>query len=195
MDGGPTHFETFDPKPEAAVEIRGELSAMPDQDPRCALLAAHDAPGVDRRKIAVVRSVCHNQGNHGAGNHYMMTGSPPRIPVGCGAFVSFHPSLGSVAATSAARRRVAGLLFDAQHVAFGRTEFSGSEVRALRCRRRSERQGISRRDVALPEGLTSERFETRRDLRQLVDRFQRIDEQATADPVAQWTGIIGKATT
>ena len=26
----------------------------------------------------------------------MMTGAPPRIPVGCGAFVSFHPSLGSV---------------------------------------------------------------------------------------------------
>ena len=28
----------------------------------------------------------------------MMTGAPPRIPVGCGAFVSFHPSLGSVVA-------------------------------------------------------------------------------------------------
>ena len=28
----------------------------------------------------------------------MMTGAPPRIPVGCGAFVSFHPSLGSVTA-------------------------------------------------------------------------------------------------
>ena len=24
MDGGPTHYETFDPKPEAPVEIRGE---------------------------------------------------------------------------------------------------------------------------------------------------------------------------
>ena len=28
----------------------------------------------------------------------MTTGAPPRIPVGCGAFVSFHPSLGSVVA-------------------------------------------------------------------------------------------------
>ena len=25
MDGGPTHFETFDPKPEAPAEIRGEF--------------------------------------------------------------------------------------------------------------------------------------------------------------------------
>ncbi|GIT30479.1 MAG: hypothetical protein Ct9H300mP1_25250 [Planctomycetaceae bacterium] len=47
-------------------------------------------------KFSVVRSVKHNQNNHGAGNHYMMTGSPTRIPVSCGAFVSFHPSMGSV---------------------------------------------------------------------------------------------------
>ena len=25
QDGGPSHFETFDPKPEAPVEFRGEL--------------------------------------------------------------------------------------------------------------------------------------------------------------------------
>ena len=26
MDGGPTHFETFDPKPDAPLEYRGEFS-------------------------------------------------------------------------------------------------------------------------------------------------------------------------
>src|SRR4051794_8000100 len=28
MDGGPTHFETFDPKPLAPAEIRGEFSPI-----------------------------------------------------------------------------------------------------------------------------------------------------------------------
>ena len=28
MDGGPTHYETFDPKPEAPVEIRGEFEPI-----------------------------------------------------------------------------------------------------------------------------------------------------------------------
>ena len=28
QDGGPSHFETFDPKPEAPVEFRGELGAI-----------------------------------------------------------------------------------------------------------------------------------------------------------------------
>src|SRR5215212_9529170 len=29
MDGGPTHFETFDPKPDAPEEYRGEFKAIP----------------------------------------------------------------------------------------------------------------------------------------------------------------------
>src|SRR6185312_17174830 len=29
MDGGPTHFETFDPKPTAPAEYRGEFQAIP----------------------------------------------------------------------------------------------------------------------------------------------------------------------
>src|ERR1700722_11356256 len=28
LDGGPSHFETFDPKPEAPLEIRGEFDAI-----------------------------------------------------------------------------------------------------------------------------------------------------------------------
>ena len=28
MDGGPTHFETFDPKPDAPAEIRGEFNSI-----------------------------------------------------------------------------------------------------------------------------------------------------------------------
>ena len=49
-------------------------------------------------KMTIVRSIWHKDPNHGGGNHYMMTGSPTRIPVSCGAFVSFDPSLGSVTA-------------------------------------------------------------------------------------------------
>ena len=28
MDGGPTHYETFDPKPDAPLEIRGEYEPI-----------------------------------------------------------------------------------------------------------------------------------------------------------------------
>src|ERR1700683_1711515 len=98
MDGGPTHYETFDPKPTAPKEFRGEFDAIRTRIPGV-LFSQHMTPlAAIADKTAVVRSIRHDQGNHGAGNHYMMTGAPPRIPVGCGAFVSFHPSLGSVTA-------------------------------------------------------------------------------------------------
>ncbi|MFK7779494.1 MAG: DUF1501 domain-containing protein, partial [Gimesia sp.] len=98
MDGGPSHYETFDPKPDAPVEIRGEFNPIPTKVP-----GVHFSQHMTRLasifdKFSVLRSIRHNQGNHGAGNHYMTTGAPPRIPVGCGSYVSFHPSMGSVVA-------------------------------------------------------------------------------------------------
>ena len=29
MDGGPSHYETFDPKPDAPIEFRGQFDAIP----------------------------------------------------------------------------------------------------------------------------------------------------------------------
>src|ERR1041384_4855222 len=33
LDGGPSHYETFDPKPEAPAEIRGDFKAIPTKVP------------------------------------------------------------------------------------------------------------------------------------------------------------------
>ena len=82
LDGGPTHHETFDPKPMAPAEIRGEFDTIATKTPGV-FYSEHLAKLASiSDKFTLVRSICHNQGNHGAGNHYMMTGAPPRIPVG-----------------------------------------------------------------------------------------------------------------
>src|SRR3954447_86341 len=98
MDGGPSHYETFDPKPEAPIEFRGQFDAIPTKTSGVRFSQNLRRLASISDKFAVIRSIRHDQGNHGAGNHYMMTGAPPRIPVGCGAFVSFHPSMGSATA-------------------------------------------------------------------------------------------------
>ncbi|MBW3542956.1 MAG: DUF1501 domain-containing protein [Planctomycetes bacterium] len=184
LDGGPTHYETFDPKPHAPKEIRGEFSPI-----------ATKLPGVEysqhmRRlaaladKTALVRSICHDQGNHGAGNHYMMTGAPPRIPVGCGAFVSFHPSLGS--ATAHARGNAGGLpaYFSIPQMSrSGGPNFLGAKYAPFVVPDDPNRSGFRVRDVALPGSLTIDRFTHRQDLRRQVDRMQRITEEAAGDPV------------
>jgi hypothetical protein len=97
MDGGPSHYETFDPKPDAPVEIRGEFKTIPTSVPgvRFSECVPKLAGVADR--MTIVRSICHKDPNHGGGNHYMMTGMPTPVPVACGAFVTFHPSFGSMA--------------------------------------------------------------------------------------------------
>lgn len=184
MDGGPSHFETFDPKPDAPAEIRGEFSAISTNVPGIQFSQHMTKLAAMADKYAIVRSVCHNQGNHGAGNHYMMTGAPPRIPVGCGAFVSFHPSMGSVAAYERpAPHGLPGYFSIPSMTRSGGPNFLGAKYAPFVVGGDPNGANFRVRDVALPSGLADTRFQSRRDLRQLVDRMPRFNDPAAADPV------------
>ena len=96
LDGGPTHHESFDPKPDAPAEIRGDFKPIRTSVPGIHFSEAIPHMAKMAHKFTVVRSICHKDPNHGGGNHYMMTGAPTPVPVNCGAFVTFHPSFGSM---------------------------------------------------------------------------------------------------
>src|SRR6185503_7769095 len=96
MDGGPSHYETFDPKPDAPSEIRGEFKPISTKVPGVQFSECVPKLAGVADKFTVVRSICHKDPNHGGGNHYMMTGMPAPVPVACGASVTFHPSFGSM---------------------------------------------------------------------------------------------------
>ncbi len=183
MDGGPSHYETFDPKPDAPREVRGEFSPIETSVPGIYFSEPMQRLAAIADKLAIVRSICHNQGNHGAGNHYMMTGAPTRIPVGCGAFVSFHPSLGSVAAHE--RGAIGGLppYFSIPSMSrSGGPNFLGAKYAPFVVPDDPSRDGFRVRDVAPPRGLDDRRADRRRDLRARVDRFRRFAEESAADP-------------
>lgn len=185
LDGGPSHYETFDPKPEAPAEIRGEFNPIHtnvagiDFSQHLTKLAAITD------KLAIVRSIQHNQGNHGAGNHYMMTGAPPRIPVGCGAFVSFHPSLGSFTAFErSAPHGLPGYFSIPSQTRSGGPNFLGAKYGPFCVPDNPNGENFRVRDITLPQGVSDDRFLGRRDMRGTVDRLQRIADKASADPVA-----------
>ncbi|HKB01017.1 MAG TPA: DUF1501 domain-containing protein [Gemmataceae bacterium] len=183
MDGGPSHYETFDPKPNAPAEIRGEFKPIPSKVAGIQFSEQMSRLAGIADQLAVVRSIRHDQGNHGAGNHYMMTGAPPRIPVGCGAFVSFHPSLGSV--TAHERGAPAGLpaYFSMPEMSrSGGPNFLGAKYAPFVVSDNPNTPDFRVRDVALPRGLTGERFLERCDQRAEVDKFQRFLDKQAADP-------------
>lgn len=184
MDGGPTHFETFDPKPDAPAEIRGELGTIETKIPGVFFSEHMRRLAGMADKLAVVRSVCHNQGNHGAGNHYMMTGAPPRIPVGCGAFVSFHPSLGSVTAYERGHRGGLPAYFSMPSMSrSGGPNFLGAKFAPFVVSDDPNNKEFRVRDVAPPASIVDERLVARRDLRGVVDRLTRIPDESAGDPV------------
>ncbi len=185
MDGGPTHYETFDPKPNAPSEIRGQFTPIATRIPGVQFSQHMTRLAAGADKLAIVRSIRHDQGNHGAGNHYMMTGAPPRIPVGCGAFVSFHPSLGSV--TAHERGAPAGLpaYFSMPQMSrSGGPNFLGARYAPFVVAENPNTPGFRVRDVALPRELEGERFGSRREVRVQLDRLRRIADPAAGDPAA-----------
>lgn len=186
MDGGPSHYETFDPKPEAPVEIRGDYHTIATKLPGVHFSQHMTRLAAIADRISIIRSIRHDQGNHGAGNHYMMTGAPPRIPVGCGAFVSFHPSMGSAVARECNSPPGLPAYFSLPSMTrSGGPNFFGAQYAPFVVADDPNNANFQIRDVAIPRGLDSDRFLRRRELRQMVDRMKRIEEDAAADPVRE----------
>lgn len=77
--GGMSHFESWDPKPEAPIEIRGGFSPISTDTP--GLQLSEHLPLLARQtgKLAIVRSIHHDDSAHGRGMYWNITGHrPPR---------------------------------------------------------------------------------------------------------------------
>src|SRR5271169_5640650 len=76
MQGGPSHHDTFDPKPDAPAEVRGEFGTIPTTLP--GIRFTEHLPLLARQtdKFSVIRGHDPKNGSHGTADHLMMTGHP-----------------------------------------------------------------------------------------------------------------------
>ncbi|QJX00719.1 Uncharacterized DUF1501 protein, type 2 [Frigoriglobus tundricola] len=74
LTGAASHIETFDPKPDAPPEIRGEYKHIQTRTP--GLLASEHMPKIAARShlYSVVRSLAHHDNNHLVATHHVLTG-------------------------------------------------------------------------------------------------------------------------
>jgi hypothetical protein len=93
LDGGPPQHETYDPKPDAPAEYRGPLKAMETCVP--GILVSELLPEHARvmDKMSIIRSMHHNNGDHFAAAHWMLTGYLGSNALSLG---PQYPSAGSV---------------------------------------------------------------------------------------------------
>jgi hypothetical protein len=74
LTGGPSHHETFDLKPEAPPEIRGQFKPISTSVP--GLQISEHLPLIAKRmdQCALVRSLAHREDNHLLATHQVLTG-------------------------------------------------------------------------------------------------------------------------
>ena len=74
LDGGPSQLETYDPKPEAPAEYRGPWGALQTNVPGMFVSESMPLHTKHADKMAFIRSLHHDTGDHFAAAHWMLTG-------------------------------------------------------------------------------------------------------------------------
>jgi hypothetical protein len=176
--GGPSHLETFDLKPDAPLEYRGPFEPISTSVPGiriCELL-----PGLAKRadKYAILRAMHHQSNDHGVAGTIALTGS-----------ISGAVDLGGKAASGALQPST-GAIVGRLHK--GRTELPPYVILGNPLHQGLKRVvgegggllgstydpfrldfepgvGLKLPDVALPDGVSSQRLAARWDLRRMLD--------------------------
>lgn len=81
MWGGPAQMDTWDLKPDAPAEIRGEFRPIQTNVPGIQICEHFPQLAQRTHELAIIRSMTHSDVNHTSATHYLLTGkAPPPSP-------------------------------------------------------------------------------------------------------------------
>lgn len=75
--GGMSHIDSLDPKPEAPREVRGEFQPISTATPGIAICEHLPLLARHTEKMAIIRSIFHDDSAHGRGMYWNLTGHAP----------------------------------------------------------------------------------------------------------------------
>jgi Protein of unknown function (DUF1501) len=187
--GGPSHLDTFDPKPAAPREIRGEFAPIATRVPGIQFSEHLPRLAGIADKFALVRSVQHNRANHNPGAYYSLTGREPlsdRVTANASAVDFPHP--GSVVAYLDRRRaQVPPFVALPTMIADGpfRTPgefagFLGKMYDPLWVLRNPNRKDFNVDELSLPPEVSNGRLADRRTILHELDAQSRLADQLAA---------------
>jgi Protein of unknown function (DUF1501) len=76
MLGGPPQHETWDPKPEASADVRGEFGSIPTATPGLHVGELMPLSARQTQRIAVLRAMATDDNAHSSSGYWMLTGRP-----------------------------------------------------------------------------------------------------------------------
>ncbi len=176
LAGGPSQFETYDPKPDAPTEYRGEFGVVATNVPDVLFseLMVEQSKLMD--KLSIIRSVHHRSNSHDPSSHLSQTGYYKRGAKGGRSSADTMPCFGSVVAKLRGPN-VSGL---PAYVAVpkvmrnGQASYLGKAYNPFETVRDPNTQEFRVENLSPVSGLTDGRFNDRRGLLTSFDRQQRL---------------------
>jgi hypothetical protein len=187
--GGPSHLDTWDPKPHAPAEIRGEFGIIPTTIPgyHVTELMPQLARLCDR--FTIVRSMTHRTANHNPAVYLSLTGRTSTSDVvQVGATANDWPAYGSVLSKLAPGDGKVPPFVSLPHKAFDQVYTTPGQTGGLLGKRYDpliieqdpNSPQFNIQELSLPAELTLGRLESRRELLGIVDRQVRALEADAA---------------
>ena len=177
LPGGWAQQETFDPKPLSPAEYRGELGVIDTKLPGVQFSEKLAKTAGIADKITVVRSMTHGEAAHERGTHNMFTGYRPSPALQ-------YPSMGSVVSHEFGPRENLPpyVCIPQQPNEFAGSGYLSSAYSGFSIGSDPANPSFKVRDLNLPEGIDTVRFDKRRRMLDAVnDHFRQKEKSDSLD--------------
>lgn len=173
LPGGMAHQESFDPKPYAPIEYRGEMGQVNTNVTGVQFGSTLPKIASIADKLCVIRSMTHGEAAHERGTHNMFTGYRPSPALK-------FPSVGSVISHEFGSRNDLPpyVCIPNQPNEFAGSGYLSSAYAPFSLGSDPAGNGFKVRDLELPAGVDDSRFATRRSALEAVNAFFQAREKS-----------------
>ncbi len=183
LAGGASHFETYDPKPDAPAVYRGPFGTIPTKIPGVRFCELMPQQAKIAHKLSIVRSIYHHLINHDSSSHLAITG----FDVG-NTEVNQYPSIGSVSAKvrGSNKQGLPAYVALPNVPRYGRSAYLGNSYDPFRVGDPHDKK-FKIDNLTLVDGLTTNRLTDRRSLLKSFDNLRRVlDNHGVAEAMDQF---------
>jgi hypothetical protein len=176
MRGGPSQHETWDPKPDAPAEVKGEFGATRTNVPGVQLCDLLPMSAKIMDKWSVVRSLHHHDAGHSTGDQICFTG----YNAGPNPDQNVYPSVGSVVSKQLGHlsTKVPPYVMIPRHTPGAGSAYLGVAHKAFETQSDPAQPGpFKLPNFQLAEGVTFDQVDDRKDLLKRFDTMRRAADK------------------
>jgi hypothetical protein len=168
MAGGPSHIDTFDPKPDAPSDVKGEFKPIDTAVPGLKISEVFPKLAAMMDRVTLVRSVTSPEADHDRAAHHLLTGYRPSPSL-------VYPSFGSVISKTLENTRGAMPPYVAMPDApiFASSGYLTPAYDPFAVGGDPDSPGFRVQNLTPPDQVTLERLDRRRGMVKRLDGFAR----------------------